>query len=825
MIDYDVLKFFKTTNERLKEICTSDAPVEESLMTEKIMSDRKILERWKKRAQNRLHEGVMWSVRNFKFWGAVDLGWDSSPINKDLYPLMLYAQNKIDFARLVNELPTDSTGAVATLPDQVKDYVKRDGSKIVGINLPKFVESSVNLIRSFVSRRVAAQTIKYNQLWPYYKYESRNTGLPGKLKADVLSQRVDVMADQYGYRQHEPQVIRDMFLYAHSVDFVRQSWEIDEHVRMKQVSPEFTPSGPVDSNSMEPYIVKEGLSWVNPHPSRVFYDAAYPLSTLNTDSGVKYIGFWDVCRYGDIRGNPKFWNRDKVTYGSGLWDAYFTYGLYFNQYMDVVTPPMSAGQTIPANLPGENDRAGTLGIYSQQMENTSAFKAEYFEKFIPLDEGVGTYPFPVWVRFVIAGDNTILYSEIMPSTPAAVATYNENENRRLNLSLAHELMPYQDIVSNLLTAARSMLEVECAKIITINTDVLKGPGEGDGKSTDANLQALRLKLQGKNWASDPTVVEYSMKVCEELKIDVTKVIQFNEPRQGQSIDTIFKAIVQFIGLVEKLNGMSPAEQGQAAPREISATETAEIASTTKAIENFISDGVDEFRAAKKRIIYESLVACSKGQIQMPVQNRYTNKTVEAAGFKVMENEDENHSDPNIKRRTVYGSPKSLLYEYNFTSRDGSDRPVNSQAAMALSQALSQILAVPQVFMAMGKEKLYSLFNEIFRLSGAGFDLNLELKEGEDDSLGQDQIQVLEATIKQIITALQQTSDELAKQQAVNMKQEGAIGHLTDLAGVVMKTAKDIDTLFTRVDKLKEMDDDLKVKIVEARSAASAQKAA
>jgi len=804
MIDYRILKLFGTTNERLREICTSDAnPPGYQKVSEQQVKDRQQLEKWKKRFSNRLHEGVMWSLRNYKLYGAVDLAWDSTPISKDVYPLMLYAQGKIDMVRLMSDVTTTTTTGETTVPATVKPYLKMQDDKIVGIDLPKFVESSFNLVRSIVSRRVAAQTVKYNQLWPYYKYESRNTGLAGKLKADVLSQSVDVIADQFGYRQHDPQVVRDMFLYSRSVDFVKSAWEVEYQYRLKNLDPSLVGTE-ITPDKVEKYVVKEGLSWVNPHPTRLFYDAAYPLTTLNTDTGIGYIGFWDVKRFSDIHGNKDYWNRDKVSYGGGLWDAYHTYGTYFNQYLHAIVPPIGTkGQIYPANVPGENDRQGTLSLYTQDMGQTSSFVAEYYERLIPCDEGIGTYDQPVWVRFVLAGENTILFAQIMPSTPAAVCTHNENEGRRLNLSLAHEILQYQDILTNLTTAVRSMLEAECAKIFLVNIDVLKGPGETDGSKTDERLKTLRSKLSGKNWASDPTVVEYSMSIMEELKMNPKDVLTIVEPRLGQSIETIFRAIQQFIAMVERLNGISPAEQGQPAPRETSATETAQIATTTQAIENFISDGIDEYRAAKKRIIYESLVACSQRRVRMPVIGRYTEKTVKEAGFAVDESENEDFSDPRVKRRTVTGDVQALVYDYNFTSRDGADRPVNSQAAAALVQSLSQIMAVPQAFMALGKEKLYSILNEIFRLSGAGFDLNLELKEGEDDSLGQNDVDVLKQTVEQIVQALNQTAQEIAKQQSVNETQEQQLVHLNDLARVVQKMASDVDRLMGRVDQMSQ----------------------
>lgn len=804
MIDFQVLKQYGTTNERLKEIFTAKNfdPQETPTEDEKAKRQKDIERRedWERRIMDRLHQGILFGLQNYKLWAAVDLATDSTPLNKDTYPLMLYAQGKVDFASCLSNYGCNALSTDSAIPSTIAPYVQRTGDKITGFELPKFVDTAFNLVRSVTSRRIATQCNKYNNLWPFYKYESRSTGLPGKVRADVLSQRVDIMVDDYDYRGGDTQAIRDMFYYAHAVSFVRSSWDVQKQIERVDLAPEATVSG--GDFPVRTVIVKEGLDWITPHPSRVFWDSAYPLSSINSDTGCEYIGFWDVKRYRDVKYNSTYFNRENISYSGGLWDAYSTYQLYFTQNLSTIVAPPRQG-VVPRDPAGENDRSSTIGMYAQNMDETSIFVAEEFEKIIPVARGVGTYPYPVWVRKVVASDRTVIYAEFLPSTPAAYLGFNESDKRLVNPSVAHELLSYQDMLTNLLTAARTMLEAECAKIICLNTDALIGAGEDDGKLAQARVQELRKKFGGKNWASNPIVVEFSAARCQELNLKPDDVVKLAETRMGQSIDTIFKAISQLIAIVDRLTGMSPAEQGQPAPREITATETAEISTTTKSIETFISDGVDAFRAAKKRIIYESLVACGCEEIKMPVQDRYSKKAIEAAGFKIDESEDEDYSDPNVKRRTVIGSTRKLIHNYTFTTRDGAERPVNTQAANTLVQSLATIITIPTVLNAIGKEQLYEMLNEIFRLSGAGYDLNLELKEGEDNSIGQDQMEQLQGIVQQIAQAVKQNAQDIAEQQHINQTQQQMLGGVNELAKVVNKSAKDIDRLFGRVDQLSE----------------------
>jgi hypothetical protein len=69
-------------------------------------------------------------------------------------------------------------------------------------------------------------------------------------------------------------------------------------------------------NGPEDIIVKEGLRYIIPHPSRQFIDLRYPATSFNTDSGCEYGGHWTVTGYGDILDNRMYWNRKKIFAGT-----------------------------------------------------------------------------------------------------------------------------------------------------------------------------------------------------------------------------------------------------------------------------------------------------------------------------------------------------------------------------------------------------------------------------------------------------------------------------------------------------------------------------
>lgn len=716
MIDFEILKSCGTTNERLREIFTASLPSDVSGLDEdKKKAIEKDIERRKKFEEMvgaRLLDKVSFNLANHQIYSAVDLAWDSNPITKKTFPLMQYAQGKLDL------------GAVATSLQRagLDKYVQKNAAgEPTAINTPLFYETQVNMIRSIMTRRLAAQSNKYTNLYPFYKFESRSTSLTGKLRADVISQIADIMTDNFGYREHDCQLYRDMFMYGHTVDFVQCAWEKEE----QWSQPPKDPALKTKEVTKQVAIVKEGVPWMNAHPTRTFWDNSRPLSQINSDTGPKWLGYWDVMRYSEIKDNPDYWNRETVSFTSAIIDVFSTYSMYFTQYYCTVKAPTMGSCAQETDLAGANDRKNNVGFYSGLEEDASVIMACYYEKIVPKDWGVGDYPYPVWVRFVVGGYNTVHNAEILPSKPAVYAGYNENDSRQLNASMAHELMGYQDQLSNLLTYLLLVMQSNNIRIAIVNTDVA-GPEQ---------IRAFREQLKGETAYTGTSVLEISTSKLQELGIKADDVIKLVETKSN-ALDIIFRAIAQLISLAERMMALSPQEQGQPAPREISATETNLIAGTTESVYGFISDAIDSMRAAKKRIIYESVIALGNKTFRVPVLARYSEKVIRAAGFEPEEGEFD-HADvepfEKVQRYTVIGTTEKLEHDYIFTSRDGAERPTNTMASQTLVQLLN-VLKDPIVLQGMKREQLYDIINEIFRMSGAGVDLNLETQEGDEQTI-------------------------------------------------------------------------------------------
>jgi hypothetical protein len=749
LIDYDVLKRLETTNDAIKALFTAEPG---SALHEK----RK---EWEKRIESRIQEGALWGLKNHQFYQAADLAWDSNIITKELVPLSLYAQGKIQFAQLKD--------ALKDVPAETRDrFLKKDEKtgQPIGVDIPAFHKVVVNLVRSLITKRVATISTRYTKQYPFFAYEALGTTQVSKLRSDVLSQRIEMMANQYDYRHDLTQSIRDMLLYSFSVEFPRSAWDRERSIRKKKMAKGFTPAKE-DDWPIETFVTREGLSYKRPHPSRFFYDMAYPPSSINTDTGCTFVGHWNVVPYRDVYNNPKFFNRSTVEFDSSFASKLVGYRNYWALYF----PTSSINFPEPGNggvldVVGANEREKQTGLYSVEDKDRTVLLTEYFERVIPKDVGLGKYPFPVWVRLVVAADRTVVYGEIMPCVPAVYMGYNCSDGKILNNAFAHEAMPWQDQMSNMFTNLLLAQKSALVKMLLLDIDQIKDP---------ELLKQIRKLINGEDIYMRPLLLEYNGSVAADMGQKPREVLGMSEATALGDPTLFFRSILQVLALAERVLGTSANENAQSEPREVSATESANIAGSVNTSISFMSQGVDEAITAKKRQLYEAFMACGETRITVPAANRYLDSTIKAAGFEPYneaeegETVQENYAADDPRRVTLLGTKTALVYDYNFASRDGSERPINAKAAEVLVQLLTPLAQLPGVIQAMGQETFYSYLNTIVRLSGAGVDIKFERKDGQTDEVPTgdpvaDSQAAVQSAIQKIIEAIEQDRAQLQR---------------------------------------------------------------
>lgn len=751
-LDLEILSDrYGTNRDSLKALFTAEPGSE-------LHAKRKKIE---ERIQSRIHENVLWTMKNYQFYASMDLAWDSVNITKDLVPLSLYAQGKITFDRIKESIKDLS-------PETREKFIKKDDKgNPVGVELPALLKVSTNLVRSLITKRTAAIVSRYLSQYPLYQYESRGTSSVAKLRGDVLSQRVESIVDAYGYRHDLVQAVRDMLLYGVSVEFPVQAWDKDTSVRKKRAGNGLAPSS---EYQVESYVTREGIVFKRPHITKVIFDRAHPISSINTDTGCEYIGYWDAVRFGQIADDPIYWNRDKISFDRSFAAQLSAYAGYFELFGNKA-PSFSTSFGAGADIPGANDYEKNLGIYSSEEKDRAILRTVMFEKVVPKEAGFGNYDRPVWVRYVVAADYTVLFAEIVPYTPAVVYQYNCHDGKILNNSFGHEVAPFNDLVNNTLANLLFAQKSSMVRILTADIELLGGV---NGELAE-NVKKLREQVKGEALYNSTIYLETKGSTAQELNQDPRRAITITEGQQIQAVASYFDSLFKILSLAERMLGTSANESAQSEPRQISATESQTISNTVNLSSSYMAQGVNEATAAKKKLLYEALLAFAQDKVFVPVANRYLPSTIRAAGFEVVSEDqegagvDENYAGNarDAKRVTVTGDKTALVYEYAFSSRDNAERASNPKAAEVLVQLLAQMAQMPGFMQDLGKEKLHELFNAIFRLAGVGVDVKFESGDGESDQIKTgdpttDSKEQVNAAISQILGAIEQDRAKMAQ---------------------------------------------------------------
>lgn len=749
MIDYSILKEFGTTNQRLREVFTAQPGT----------VDGDIRAKFEKKIQSRVQQGVDFNLDNYEVYAVSDLAWDGNILTKEILPLTMMAQGRIDMKSFVTQCK-----ASGITEDELRNYCtceeKEDGAvEFKDVDLSKMVELNVNMVRSMVQRRHAAQVSKYLSQFPFLKYESYDKSYEAQLKSDAMSQRVEIMANQYGYRHQLSQNIRDFLLYPHVVEFPAEAWHVE-----KQYRKAYGEDG--EDLGTESYVVREGVPFVTPHPSRVFWDVSHPLSSINSDTGCDYFGYWEIVKFGDIAKNTAYFNRDSVFFTNALSGTFADHpsytSIYYPGQMD--WPGSKKGGRDTAS---RNDRENNTGVYNGDLEDSPVVMTEYRERIIPKDYGIGSYPYPVWVRLVVASENTVVFAEIMPDIPAQYYGYNEKDNRLTNISFAHEVMPWQDQLSRIMTQLNTTMQHSLFKVLGLNIGLM---------STE-NVQSVRNLINSKQYTSKPLVIEYDTTKLKNL--DMSKeTFTLEQASQSANISDLIRTAIELNVFAERTLNLSPQEQGQPSPRVTSATEILEIANTVNTLYNFISKAIDEGLSAKKRYLYNSIVSKSEGDIHLAIIGTYPDEVIEKAGFNL---ESDSLGDGRVKQQFISGSPIRLVYDYVFNSREGGDRTSNVKVAEVLTNLLPQILQVPGMIEAMGTDKIYEVLNAIMRNAGAAIEFKLTPREEQAQSEQTGQQRADEETLKSSMQEMIQVLGDISAQTEQNTAQIEQLEELEEVA--------------------------------------------
>lgn len=646
--------------------------------------------------RTRVREGIESGLRDHKIWWAVDLAYDA-PFNQ-LAPTIVrdILSKHQDTREILDALKNWNVGIDDIIIEKIVD-----GKVMQILNVPAFFQVIVPLVKAYVTIR-RAKLFNDRNVTPLFKYEASKNNTLNKLIGEIVTDIVEQISSLYGYRDLLKQIILQMLQYGSCFQFPMEEWHEEQQT--------------VERNGKETdETIREGLRYWLPHPSRTFWDMNHRPSTFNTDSGCEWGGYWRVNRYSGVVDNEKYWNTDKIAYGTKNWAS--SYKTYFTEVSPctMAWPSMQSTATTGA---GRDDREHAVNLYSTNDRDKAVFTVELFMKLIPKDWHLGDYKHRTWMRFVVGGDDTVLWNKPLSFPPIIYWGYDPDESRKRNSSFSLELLPYQDHFSNFMTQYIFSIKQNLTRMVWYDTAQV-------GKDSIDAVENL-----GKRRYGSVPFVPYNSRQARVAGVDIEEAFSnVNFPLHNTS--EIVTAMTTTLSILERIMVISNQEIGQQATHEQSAEETKTIAGSTLTRVNFTGSGLDSGTDAWKKQLYRAARANLKKDVtaQASLNVPGASKALEKLGFKVKESETTEDEKKMTAKVEVLGKMDNLELEYFISSREGQDRTTSMQAANAIAQVLQPVLANERLFEAVGEEQIVELVNQFAHLAGMNKDFKLMAGKG------------------------------------------------------------------------------------------------
>lgn len=672
---------------------------------------------------SRVKDGVTRSMREARLWWAIDRAYDvpfrqtARTLVEGLMSKKMDGQETVKIAEswglthlLVPE--TDSKGQCCFYPGSKELKMK--------LNLATFTQIFVPLVQAYSKIRWAKLFSDIDQT-PLYKYDPLKLTSKNRMKCEIITDRVDVMTTQMGYRMAERDSIFQMLQYGIALNFPMEQWYTEEQL----------------GDDDKPVVVKEGIRWAIPHPSKMFFDMAHRTSTLNTDTGCEYAGYWDVMRWRDVRGNKAYFNLDKVSYGPSDWISN-----YWNPY-NTLYPCQMSFPSVASPGSGDLDRTKQLSVYSQADDDKATIVVPYFGKIVPSEWGLGDYDYPVWLRFVLGHTDTVIHSEPLCYRPTTYYGYDADTNRELNAGLGLELLPWQDMLGNYLSQLLYSIKKNLASCTFYNQEIISDDDirkiNAPGEEVYRGLLFIGRSKRELGWQQNTTEEAFN-----------------NVSFPKHNIQEITTGITTMLGMMERMLGFSAQEIGQPAGHEQSATEVQTIQGNSTVKLDFTRSFVEDGMNARKRSLYDAMMAYSDDEIfaQIGEMNEQNRKQLKDLGFEV-----EEEAEPGRTKAGVRGKKKSLDIDGFSANREGSKRINNIQVAAAMIKMFETVLAQPLLVQAMGLPQIGDMLNLVFSYAGLPREYKIIIK----DTPAGDQQGQQEDVVKQLAAISQKVAMEVVNQ--------------------------------------------------------------
>ncbi|MGW8178164.1 MAG: hypothetical protein ACWGQW_05255 [bacterium] len=686
--------------------------------------------------RDRIQEGRDFNLGDYKYWWAMDVAYDAPfrQVTPTVMQSFLDTLSTGDYSSEEVLKKAEAWGLTKFIRT-----VKNEGKEKKELDIPIMFKIVLPLARAYLNIRWA-KLFNDRDLHPLLKFEPIKFTSSNRLRCEILTDRVEFMNHQFGYRSTLRQWIFNALHYGISMMFPTEDWYIEDELY-------------IDANgTVKKRIGKEGLRYNIPHPSRVFYDQAHRIGTINSDSGCEYAGYWRIARYRDVLYSGKYWNTERV--------SIYRHDLIRNNriFFNTVYPcqmEFPTDNSLATTGAGMMDRESGVAYYTTSQEDKAVVLTDIYMKFSPKEFGLADYEPRMWFRMVMANDDDFLYVAPICYTPPLYMGYDYHEERNRNSSLTLEILPFQDHMSNLMTQTLLAAKANMAKAVFVNSDLV-------------SQQYLdKIENMGEDFYRCLNFIPYSQRTTK-LKQDDVRQAFFPVNFPVMNTVELTSAIRMLLDALERVLVFSAQEVGAVAAHEQTAEEVRVIGGAVSNRLQLTSSFIDDAIQAWKKQLYQALMGYGHKEVwgQIPSDPPVDEALMKKIGFTVDE-----PGIPGISNTLVKGPLSSLKLEGFSSDREADDRINNVEVAGAMTNVLQFAMQNPVASMAIGADQFIQIINEIARIAGLPRDFKLVVKnrdkikeiEGGQPSEAQQMMQQMQQTVAQLAEELMNKSAEQSAQ--------------------------------------------------------------
>lgn len=639
----------------------------------------------KKRWATRAQRGQQWNLRNYKLFLAIDRAWESG-FSQATQSLIGMLRDMSDARHTEDALDAAKRWGMSHLIVDVTD--PKTNKSVKGLSIPAMYHITLSLARNATMQRSARLAADRLQV-PTFKFEPAYQTMDNRLRAEVVTQRVGQMDREFGYAHHMVQGIQQSCMYGHAISFPVEEWYETKGYHNGQL-----------------VASKAGVRFVLPHPSRSYFDLDHPLSTLNTDTGCRYVGYWRVITFGSLR-QQAYWNRERVKYSKRATDP--EWALFFN----TTGQCRMASQFQDGNWFSDNDREklSDAPYFTASDDDRPVFITEHFEKINLKSELDDRLPdIDVWFRIVLGSDDTPLYMAPLPTRMTSAFIYEPLDTRALMNGMMVEGLAFDHHATNIFSQSILTLRQNLANVTMFDEDVIDSAQVRKDIENPNESFFRKLNFWG-----------FSGRKLSKQQANLDQAFRpYSFPKQ--SIMEHVLVLEKLLMLMERVLGISAQETGSYASHEQSAAEVRAIqvwSNQRITLQGFYVDCTCE---AFKSSVYGALMAYGTSDNYAMIDASYTEEFLGKLGFTVVGQTGDG--------RVQISAPSDKLYvEHWAERRDGPNRIPWEQIGNQMTQMISSVLGNPNLASAVPPEQLIQLLNYALEAGGFPKDFRLDPKAG------------------------------------------------------------------------------------------------